>query len=112
MVRRSCPFFALLATSTVVASAANATPSASDETLCREIERLKTLYLHCERSAESNNLTTSEIQRCSEIYYDLKERAFGGEFARIRAWYETTIQTADEGLAERIMLDKAGESCS
>lgn len=55
---------------------------------CLDIAQLKVLYLNCERRAQSVGMNRAESTGCSEIYYELKARAFGDDYARIRDWYD------------------------
>lgn len=73
----------------LVATSALAKPSLMDDRACARVADLKAAYLGCERAAQADRLATGDIAECSQIYYDLKETAFGGDFARIRAWYDT-----------------------
>ena len=50
------------------------------------IEALKQAYLRCSDAALSGRLHTGGVQYCSEIYEELKERAFEGDFLRLLAW--------------------------
>lgn len=53
------------------------------------IEELKRTYLDCERGALSARLSREEIMSCSIVYEKLKRRAFGGDYTRLRAWWDT-----------------------
>lgn len=69
-----------------------------------DMESLKSTYLACERAALRGELATGEIMLCSVIYEDVKQRAFGGDFAKLKAW-------ADEHLLDakpRATRDSAG----
>lgn len=79
-----CLAFALVAD--VADADADATTSKGDA--CREIQKLQTLYLNCERTAQTTRMDGDETARCSEIYYELKAKAFGDDFARFRDWYD------------------------
>ena len=50
------------------------------------LDRLKGAYLECERAAVSDRLPTGEIMLCSVIYEELKQRAFDGDFLRMKVW--------------------------
>jgi hypothetical protein len=68
---------------------------------CSQIEALKTAYLRCEQAAQTGQLQTAAIAQCSEIYHDLKDKAFDGDFGRLRSWYEpiVTVQGLDRASA-------------
>ena len=80
----------------MIATSTQASPSGGDAGHCAAIADLKKAYLRCERAAQSGALAAGEIARCSQVYYELKDAAFDGEFARIRAWYETVLAVAPE----------------
>ncbi len=73
-------------------------PIPEDKT-CNSIADLKQAYLKCERSAQSGHLSTGAIAYCSKIYYDLKDKAFDGDFAKIRSWYELSASVERLGSA-------------
>ena len=50
------------------------------------VSQLKEIYLDCDRRAVGGSLNSSEIAGCSVIYEELKRRAFGGDFEKLRAW--------------------------
>jgi hypothetical protein len=52
------------------------------------VETLKEIYIECEQRALSQVLPTGDIARCSEVYETLKLRAFGGDWTRLREWFE------------------------
>lgn len=93
------------------AAVANAKPSLSDGGACASVAKLKAAYLRCERAAQSDRLAAGDIARCSQIYYDLKEKAFGGEFARIRAWYETLASVEPQQTLGTIRPLSASKDC-
>jgi hypothetical protein len=53
------------------------------------IDELKRLYLSCSEEALSGTLSFEEILRCSAVYEELKQRAFGGDYDKFRAWSST-----------------------
>ena len=53
------------------------------------IDELKRLYLSCSDEALSGTLSFEEILRCSVVYEELKQRAFGGDYDKFRAWSST-----------------------
>jgi len=78
---------ATVACALCVASATTlANPKVSDEELKDFVEALKTAYLWCDHAAASRRLSSADIMRCSVIYEELKQRAFGGDFERLLAW--------------------------
>lgn len=52
------------------------------------IEELKGIYLACEQAATASRLNGDDVMYCSMVYVELKAKAFGGEFRRIRAWLD------------------------
>lgn len=50
------------------------------------IEALKDVYLECERSASDSRLGAGDIMQCSLVYEELKQKAFDGDFRRVRLW--------------------------
>jgi hypothetical protein len=52
------------------------------------IEELKGVYVGCEQAAAANRLDGDDVMYCSLVYEELKERAFGGEFRRIKSWLD------------------------
>ena len=74
-----------------LACAALATPMAHGESAERElkqapIDKLKNLYVECNRTAMLGRLGTGGIMHCSVVYEELMQRAFGGDFAKLIAW--------------------------
>lgn len=67
--------------------------------VCDTIPHLKRAYLECERLAQSGRLSTGGIAHCSTVYYDLKDRAFDGDFAKIRSWYEMSASLQGRGVS-------------
>ncbi len=66
------------------------------------VEELKVAYLNCNREAVAGRLDHGTIQGCSVVYEALKEKAFGGEFARLLAW-----SRAQEVASERLLRTDA-----
>jgi hypothetical protein len=58
------------------------------------IDILKTVYLECERAAVGGALGSSEVMQCSVVYEELKRRAFGGDFRRLKAWSDVALAAA------------------
>jgi hypothetical protein len=50
------------------------------------VEELKLAYLNCNREALAGRLDRGAIMSCSMVYEALKEKAFGGDFARLLTW--------------------------
>lgn len=61
------------------------------------IDELKKAYLACGRAAMSGQLNTAEIMQCSVVYEELKLRAFGGDFEKMRAWSRAQSDQAPDG---------------
>lgn len=76
---------------------ATAVGSRSSEVLRNDVkvDVLKEIYLNCERAAVRGDLDTGAIMRCSEVYEDLKRRAFGNDFKRLKAWADAQFATED-----------------
>ena len=84
--------FGPLANSTAIAQPR--TPAHAERTL----DTLKTAYLQCERGAVSGKLATADIMLCSVIYEELKQRAFNGDFKRLKAWADKYLPKAEGDL--------------
>lgn len=52
------------------------------------IEQLKGVYLGCEQAARASRLNGGDVMYCSLVYEELKEKAFEGEFRRIKSWLD------------------------
>jgi hypothetical protein len=50
------------------------------------VEELKATYLNCNREALAGRLDRGAIMGCSVVYEVLKEKAFGGDFAKLLIW--------------------------
>ncbi len=89
---RMAVFAALVALipATAVGSQPSGTPTGAVE-----IDVLKEVYLDCERAAVHGDLDTGAIMHCSEVYEELKRRAFGGDFRRLKAWADAHTATED-----------------
>jgi hypothetical protein len=57
----------------------------------KSIAALKQIYLDCERIATRGGLDTAWIMGCSVVYEELKQRAFDGDFKRLKAWADTQL---------------------
>ena len=86
---------ALLAGSRVIAQAG--TP----HTPAIPLEKLKSAYLQCEQTAVSGRLGTGDIMLCSVLYEELKQRAFGGDFPRLKAWADGQLRPASAQQSEK-----------
>ncbi len=47
---------------------------------------LKVVYINCEKAALSERMDRGQVTFCSTIYELLKQRAFGGDFRRLKEW--------------------------
>lgn len=84
-----------LAAATVLTVGLSASSSAGTITFApaqMPIETLKSAYLECERAALDGRLAVGEIMLCSVIYEEVKRRAFGGDFARLKAWADEHLR--------------------
>jgi hypothetical protein len=61
-------------------------------------DRLKNRYLDCENAAVHRALNEDEIVRCTMIYEELKGRVFGGDFRRLKAWFDAERDRRPAGL--------------
>lgn len=95
----------------LLATSSQSKPSLSDGGACASVAGLKAAYLRCERAAQSDRLASGDIAQCSQIYYDLKDTAFGGDFARIRAWYDTLTAVGPQRALGVIRPSSATEEC-
>ena len=53
------------------------------------VDELKLVYLECDRRASSALLDAADAAHCSSIHEELKQRAFGGDWNRMLAWWRT-----------------------
>jgi len=74
---------ALLALAWPAASSARER-AADDWPASASVAELKNAYLACDRAAMAGLLTSTGIMRCSMVYDTLKNRAFGGDFLKLR----------------------------
>ena len=56
------------------------------------VDALKHVYLECERAAIGGGLRGGDVMHCSIIYEELKRRAFGGDFGRLKAWCDSQLR--------------------
>lgn len=70
--------------------AAQATGEGADGIL--SLEELKERYLDCEVEAFDGPMDFGQAAVCSHYYEELKDRAFGGEFDRIRTWTDEQLK--------------------
>lgn len=66
----------------------SAEPGNADPVQVPSVEPLKEMYIECEQRALSQLLPSGDIARCSEVYETLKLRAFGGDWIRLRDWFQ------------------------
>jgi hypothetical protein len=52
------------------------------------IEQLEITFLECDRRASVELLGFGDAAECSVIFEALKQRAFGGDFNRLLAWWK------------------------
>jgi hypothetical protein len=50
------------------------------------IDDLKAIYAACNDAVLNGRIDFGTVAQCSVVYEELKERAFGGDFARLREW--------------------------
>jgi hypothetical protein len=67
-------------------------------------EELRTAYLACERAAVTERMDAGGVMECSRIYEELKERVFGGDFGRLRAWSDPLLGRGPEREATDALL--------
>lgn len=80
--------FAVVALASAIAST---DPGNADPARDTAVDTLKETYIECERRAMLEALPEGEIARCSEVYEDLKLRAFGGDWIRLRKWLQKEL---------------------
>ena len=66
-------------------------PGRADHTQQVSVETLKAIYIECELRAMLEVMPAGEIARCSDVYETLKLRAFGGDWTRLREWFEKRL---------------------
>lgn len=54
------------------------------------VEALKKHYLECERASTRGELDRDDIMACSVVYEVVKQRAFGGSYDALHAWWRQT----------------------
>jgi hypothetical protein len=59
------------------------------------MDQLKSTYLDCERAAMAGDLNAGAIGHCSIVYEELKRRAFGGNFQRLKVWSDAQARLHD-----------------
>ena len=52
------------------------------------VEELRLMYLECDRRAGQTLLGAAEAADCSMAAEELKQRAFGGDFGQLLAWWQ------------------------
>lgn len=87
MERKSTTLAVVLLASTI----GSADPGRADLTQDTSVERLKEIYVACELRAMLEVMPAGEIARCSDVYETLKLRAFGGDWTRLREWFEKRL---------------------
>ncbi len=61
------------------------------------IDELKSVYLGCEQAATTSRLNGGGAMYCSQVYEELKDKAFGGEFRRITSFlYRNCLRCSPE----------------
>lgn len=79
-------FIAVIGFLALALATATHADSTDDEPGAAAIDKLKEAYLACNRDASSGGFNRAGIMRCSMIYEELKQRAFGGDFLRLLEW--------------------------
>lgn len=87
MERKSTTLAVVLLASAIFSAA----PGRAEHMQNTSVERLKEIYVACELRAISEVMPAGEIARCSDVYETLKMRAFGGDWTRLRAWFEKRL---------------------
>jgi len=77
------------------AASASAGPPDRSHLASVSVETLKLAYMECDRGATSALLGSAEAANCSQIHEDLKERAFGGDYGRLLAWWHAERNRKD-----------------
>ncbi|NNU79572.1 hypothetical protein HMH01_03880 [Halovulum dunhuangense] len=85
-------------TSAVVLAAITLAGPATADHLIRlerppDVAALKTVYLACERRAQTTRIDEREYQLCATIYEELKQHGFAGSFRALHAWYVAARRT-------------------
>jgi hypothetical protein len=94
-IRRLIATAVLTSIGFLVTSVAIAQPGSTLAQAEIPIEKLKSTYLRCENAAVNAKLGTGEIMLCSVVYEELKQRAFGGDFNRLKDWADQRLRPAD-----------------
>ena len=91
------PLACTLALAAFVSTASTAQPDRS-HLATLTVDKLKLMYLECDRRARQTMLGSAEAAHCSMAYEELKQRGFGGDFGRLLAWWQAQ-QRADARLS-------------
>lgn len=70
-----------------------------------DVDLLKDDFLACERAATQRRLAAATTGVCSIVYEELRERAFGGSFDALLAWW----RGARDGAAEATSAARASD---
>lgn len=87
-IRNSAATFAILASIACDVHAEAALPIS--------IEELKQTYLHCERRALVERISTNDIILCSVVYEDLKRLAFDGDWVMLWTWSKRALSRGED----------------
>ena len=87
------PLACTLALAAFVSTASTAQPDRS-HLATLTVDKLKLMYLECDRRARQTMLGSAEAAHCSMAYEELKQRGFDGDFGRLLAWWRAQ-QRAD-----------------
>ena len=85
-MRPSCSALLLAAMLTGTAFATPSPGTPAEEPL---LPVLEIVYLQCDREARQRLLGFGEAAHCSRVAEELLHRRFGGDFARLLAWWRT-----------------------
>jgi len=67
------------------------------------VDELKVAYLECDRRASHALLDVADAAHCSMVFEELKQRAFGGDWNRLLAWWRAQqLAQAQRGRAPLI----------
>lgn len=75
------------------------------------VDALKAAFLQCDDSSRQTALDSGSAAHCSVIYERLKQRAFDGDWERLRAWW-SEVQLARAATAQDSQAARAARSAA
>ncbi len=76
------------------AANAQSQPAPTNTRATASIEQLKAYYLACDAIMSTRRVDAALAQRCASIGQQVQERAFGGDFDEMIAWWQREREAA------------------